>query len=134
MLRSHTLEDERIKLSKIVQLYNEQKGKLDILKEKLEHLEQNSAEYFQQVGFSSSLIENYRKYILKTDSELKTQKNVIQRIEVELTKQQQNTQKAYIELKTIENLKQKQKEEYDKLLLQEEIKTLDDITNSKRSA
>ena len=134
LLREHTLEDERIKLSKIVQSYNKEKEELENLILKLEALKNDSEKYFQQVGFCTSLINNYGNYLSKIDSEVITQQNIIKNIEVELNKQQENTKKAYIELKTIENLKQKQKEDYDKQVLYEEIKTLDDITNSKRTA
>lgn len=134
LLREHTLEDERIKLSKIVQSYNKEKEELENLILKLERLKNDSEKYFQQVGFCTSLINNYGNYLSKIDSEVITQQNIIKNIEIELNKQQENTKKAYIELKTIENLKQKQKEDYDKQVLYEEIKTLDDITNSKRTA
>ena len=134
LLREHTLEDERIKLSKIVQSYNKEKEELENLISKLERLKNDSEKYFQQVGFCTSLISNYGNYLSKIDSEVITQQNIIKNIEIELNKQQESTKKAYIELKTIENLKQKQREDYDKQVLYEEIKTLDDITNSKRTA
>ena len=134
LLREHTLEDERIKLSKIVQSYNKEKEELENLISKLERLKNDSEKYFQQVGFCTSLISNYGNYLSKIDSEVITQQNIIKNIEIELNKQQESTKKAYTELKTIENLKQKQREDYDKQVLYEEIKTLDDITNSKRTA
>ena len=46
--------------------------------------------------------------------------------------QQQIAKEAYIKVKSLENLKEKQKEQYNKELLQEEIKQIDDIVNSKR--
>ena len=104
LLREHTLEDERIKLSKIVQSYNKEKEELENLILKLETLKNDSEKYFQQVGFCTSLINNYGNYLSKIDSEVITQQNIIKNIEIELNKQQENTKKAYIELKTIENL------------------------------
>ncbi len=134
MLREHTLEDERIKLSKIVQSYNEQKDELENLVLKLEKLKNDSDLYFNQVGFNASLIANYGQYISKIDSDVVTQKNILKQLEIELSRQQENTKKAYIDLKTIEKLKEKQKEDYNKQVLYEEIKTMDDIVNSKRTA
>ena len=50
-----------------------------------------------------------------------------------MLKQQELTKEAYIKVKSLEKLKEKQKEQYDKEVLQEEFKLIDDIVNSKRT-
>ena len=47
--------------------------------------------------------------------------------------QQQKEKQAYIKVKSLENLKEKQKEQYEKELLKEEYKMVDDIVNSRRT-
>ena len=49
-----------------------------------------------------------------------------------MLKQQAITKDAYIKVKSLEKLKEKQKEQYDKEVLREEFKLIDDIVNSKR--
>ena len=44
----------------------------------------------------------------------------------------EKTKEVYIQVQSLEKLKEKQKEQYDKEVLQEEFKTIDDIVNSRR--
>lgn len=134
MLRENALEKERIKLSKIVQKFNETKEQIEKLFLKLNDLKRNSDSYFQNYGFNSMMISNYNQYISKINSEILTKKNFLKNIENELLLQQEETKQAYIAVKSLENLKEKKKEQYKKEMYDEEIKILDDIVNAKRTA
>ena len=61
-----------------------------------------------------------------------SQEKIIEKTKLDLYKQQENAKKAYIQLKSVEKLKEKQKAKYDFEVLQEEFKVIDDIVNSKR--
>ena len=60
-------------------------------------------------------------------------KNDIEKTKVIFSKQQQIVKQAYIKVKSLEKLKEKRKEEYNKEVLQEEFKLIDDIVNSRRT-
>ena len=49
------------------------------------------------------------------------------------TRFQEIAKEAYIKVKSLEKLKEKQKEQYDKEVLAQEFKLIDDIVNSKRT-
>ena len=57
---------------------------------------------------------------------------IIEKTKFDLKMQQEKTKDAYIKVKSLEKLKEKQKEQYDKEVLQEEFKMMDDIVNSRR--
>ena len=131
LVRKHTLEDERIKLASIMNVYNKQLDVLQQMNNALIEIKKESEKYLQGV-FDANIVANYSAFSNKIAQDIKTQEKIIEKTFQELKLQQQIAKEAYIKVKSLENLKEKQKEEYNKELLREEIKQIDDIVNSKR--
>lgn len=132
-VRKKTLEDARIKLANITNIFNKQ---VEILKEMevaLENVRNDSEKYLLKETFSPCLVSNYNSFASKIVQDMTTQKLIIEKTKVDLIKQQQTTKQAYIEVKSLEKLKEKQKTQYDKEVLLEEFKLMDDIANSRRT-
>ena len=130
-VKQKKLEDERIKLSKIM---NELRAQKELLEKTIFEFEQNKRQaddYVLKNDFHIEIITNFRLYGEKLAQKIKNQKEIIKKKELELKIQQKATNQAYIDVKTLEKLKEKQKEKYDKELLQEEFKMIDDIVSSR---
>ena len=131
IVKQKILENERIKLARILNIYNRQKEALEEIINKFKNIQIQADEYASSGNFNVEIISNYRKYSFKLSQDIKTQEKMIEKTSQELTKQQTATNKAYIEVKTLEKLKEKQKEKYEKEFLNEEFKTIDDIVSSR---
>lgn len=132
-VRKKALEDARIKLAAITNIFNRQ---VEILKEMeiaLENVRKDSERYLFSETFSPSMVSNYNSFSNKIVQDITTQKLIIEKTKVDLLKQQEITKEAYIQVKSLEKLKEKQKAQYDKEVLQEEFKVIDDLTNSRRT-
>ena len=132
-VRKKALEDARIKLANITNIYNKQ---IEILKEMqiaLENIRNDSERYLFGETFSPCLVSNYNSFAGKVVQDITTQKLIIEKTKVDLLRQQQATKEAYIHVKSLEKLKEKQKAQYDKEVLLEEFKLVDDIVNSRRT-
>lgn len=130
-VKQKKLEDERIKLSKIM---NELRAQKELLEKTIFEFEQNKRQaddYILKNNFHIEIITNFKLYGEKLAQKIKNQKEIIKKKELELKIQQKATNQAYIDVKTLEKLKEKQKEKYDKELLQEEFKMIDDIVSSR---
>ena len=127
-LRNKTLEDERIKLASIINILNKQK---DVLNEMIQTL--NNYQNFNDFdNYNHVVISNTHAFCKKLSFDIKTQNAIIERTKLDLAHQQEIVKEAYIKVKSLENLKEKQKQQYSEELLQEEIKQMDDIVNSRR--
>ena len=100
----------------------------------LARIEYESEQYLNQGNFDSQVIANYNAFAYRLIQDIKTQEKIIQETRKDLENLQEIARLAYIKVKSLENLKQKQKEEYNREILQEEFKQIDDIVNSKRKA
>ena len=91
-------------------------------------------EYDEVIGkeINVSLMMNYDVYSKKLLGEIASQKEVLKQMASKLFRQQNKVKAAYIATKTLEKLKEKQKEAYDKECLEEEFKLIDDIISSRR--
>ena len=133
-VRQKALKDAQIQLASITNVYNTQ---TDVLREMLFHLEnieREASRYLEEGNCNPDIIANYSSFSNKLTSDIKTQKLIIERTKQDLLLQQELTKQAYIKVKSLENLKDKQKEDYQKELLLEEFKEIDDMVNSRRSA
>jgi len=130
-VKQKVLEDERIKLARIMNVYNKQKEALEEIIANFKRIQKEADEYTQNSLFNIEMISSYRAYSFKLAQDIKTQEKLIEKTSQELAKQQQNANKAYIDVKTLEKLKEKQKEKYDKEFEAEEFKTIDDIVSSR---
>ena len=126
------LEDARIKLANITNIYNRQNEILNEMIYSLNALQSESERFLSQGNFDANLIANYASYSNKMIQDIKMQENIIAKTKIDLLKQQNLVKEAYIKVKSLENLKDKQKEKYNKEMLLNEIKEIDDIVNSRR--
>lgn len=132
VVRQKALKDAQIQLASITNIYNRQKDVLDEMIFELNKIERESEKYLQETGFNPDLIANYNSFSYKLIQDIKTQEQIIEKTNEELLNQQEITKQAYIKVKSLENLKEKQKEEHNKEFLLEEFKQIDDIVNSRR--
>ena len=98
----------------------------------LENIKKESEQYLLSDNFNPCLVSNYNLFSNKINQDILTQKQIIEKTKIDLLKQQAITKDAYIKVKSLEKLKENQKAQYDKEVLQEEFKLIDDIVNSKR--
>lgn len=134
VVRNKALEDERIKLASILRVYNNQKEALDKLFSEVETIKSEINKSFGNNDFNPQIISNYNSYLYKLSQDIEAQKEVLSKIEQDIEKQQEVLKDAYIKVKSLEVLKDKQKEQYLKEQQYEEIKELDDIVNSRTIA
>ena len=134
VVRNKALEDERIKLASILRVYNNQKEALDKLFSEVETIKSEINKSFENNDFNPQIISNYNSYLYKLSQDIEAQKEVLSKIEQDIEKQQAVLKDAYIKVKSLEVLKDKQKEQYLKEQQYEEIKELDDIVNSRTIA
>ena len=132
-VRQKALEDERIRLASIMNIYNKQQDVLDEMNFKLNQLRMESEKYLEYGEFNPNLIVSYNAFAHKLIQDIKTQEKIMEKTKLELEHQQEIAKEAYIQVKSLENLKEKQKQQYNQELLQEEFKMVDDIVNSRRT-
>ena len=99
----------------------------------LENIRNDSEKYLFSETFNPFVISNYSSFSNKIIQDIATQKMIIEKTKFDLKIQQEKTKEAYIKVKSLEKLKEKQKEQYNKEVLQEEFKMIDDIVNSRRT-
>ena len=92
-----------------------------------------SENYLQSDNFNPATISNYARYAEKLQNDIKLQKSVVDKTKEVLDNQQKKVKQAYIDVKSLENLEDRQKEQYLKEVQLEEIKEIDDIVNSRRN-
>ena len=134
MVRQKTLENERIRLASIMDVYNKQNDVLNEMNLKLTELNNETEKLLQQGIINPQLIANYNSFSQKLVHDITTQNEIIKKTKIDLDRQQEKTKKAYIDVKTLENLREKQKERYNQEFALEEIKILDDIVSSRKRA
>ncbi|MBQ8636286.1 flagellar export protein FliJ [bacterium] len=132
-IRKKALEDARIQLASIMSILNKQNEILQEMQNTLENTKKNSEQYLFAETFNPYIVSNYSSFSNKIVQDIKTQKLIIEKTKNDMLKQQEITKEAYIKVKSLEKLKEKQKEQYNKELLLEEFKLIDDIVNSKRT-
>ena len=115
-------------------IYNRQKNVLEEMTFELLQIQNECERYLAEGEFHPEIISNYNSFSYKLTQDIKTQENIIKETEKDLLQAQEAARLAYIKVKSLENLKQKQKENYDREFLSEEIKEIDDIVNSRRKA
>ena len=102
------------------------------MEEALLNVRNESEKYLFAETFNPSIISNYNSFSNKIVQDITTQKLIIEKTKLDLLQQQANTKEAYIQVKSLEKLKEKQKIQYDKEVQMEEFKLIDDIVNSRR--
>lgn len=131
-VRKKALEDARIALANITNVFNQQNEILKQMQTALENIRNDSEKHIFSETFNPFILSNYSSFSNKIVQDITAQKLIIEKTKLDLLKQQALTKQAYIQVKSLEKLKEKQKMQYDKEVLQEEFKLIDDIVNSKR--
>ena len=131
-IRQKALEDARIALAQITNVFNKQNEILAQMEEALLNIRNESEKHLFTETFNPSIISNYNAFSNKIVQDITTQKLIIEKTKLDLLKQQAITKEAYIQVKSLEKLKEKQKAQYDKEVQMEEFKLIDDIVNSRR--
>jgi flagellar export protein FliJ len=132
MVRKKTLKDEQTKLASILSVFNKQTEKIQKMILELDAFKKESENYLQGSNFNPLTVSNYAMYAKKLQEDIELQKTINEKTKEVLDIQQQTVKKAYIGVKSLENLESKQKEQYLKEIQLEEIKEIDDIVNSRR--
>lgn len=133
-VRQKALNDAQIQLASITNIYNTQRDVLEEMIFDLQRIDEEASRYIEEGDYNPDMVRNYSSFSNKLSGDIKTQEQIIERTRQDLILQQEITKQAYIQVKSLENLKEKQKEDYKKELLLEEFKEIDDMVNSKRSA
>ena len=132
-IRKKALEDARIALARITNIFNKQNDVLKEMQTTLENIRNESEQYIFAQTFNPTIVSNYSSFSNKIVQDITAKKLIIEKTKIDMLKQQAITKDAYIKVKSLEKLTEKQKEQHDKEVLQEEFKLIDDIVNSKRS-
>ena len=132
-VRKKTLEDARIALANITNVFNKQNEILREMEIALENIRNDSEKQLLAQTFNPYIVSNYNAFSNKIVQDITTQKLIIEKTKLDLLRQQAITKQAYIQVKSLEKLKEKQKAQYDKEVQLEEFKLIDDLVNSKRT-
>lgn len=132
-IRKKALEDARIALANITNAFNKQNEILNEMQNALQNVRNDSEKYLLSQTFNPYVVSNYSSFSNKIVQDITAQKLIIEKTKLDLLRQQAITKQAYIQVKSLEKLKEKQKAQYDKEVLQEEFKLIDDIVNSRRT-
>ena len=124
-VKEKLLEDERLKLAHFMNVLNSQKVELNKAETTLDRYQKELQELVLFGDMNPILMDSYNSYINKLSGDIIAQRELIKKTQDQLSIQQQKTKSAYIEIKTLEKLKEKQKQKYEKELLDEEIKIID---------
>ncbi len=131
LVKEKNLEEERIKLARFLNAYNKEKEILDNIIQNFKKIQKQADDYITGGDFSVDTITILKSYALKLSQDIEKQKQTVQDFLNQYLNQQKIANQAYIEVKTLEKLKEKQKENYNKELIQEEFKLTDDLITSR---
>ena len=131
-IKEKKLEDERLKLGEIISTLEAQKDVLLELNDKKETLKNQLNETLENSILDIQFVLGYKNYIERLEQDIKTQFEIIKKTQIELEEQQIQVSEAYKEVKILEKLKEKQYKNFLFEYEQNQIKELDDITNSRQ--
>ena len=131
-IKEKKLEDERLKLAEIISTLEAQKDIFLELNDKKENLEKELALALESSNLDIQIIVSEKNYLQRIVQDIKTQFEIIKKTQIELEEQQIAVNEAYKEVKVLEKLKEKQYKNFLFEYEQNQIKELDDITNSRR--
>ena len=131
-IKEKKLEDERLKLGEIISTLEAQKDVLLELNDKKETLKNQLNSTLENSILDIQFVLGYKNYIERLEQDIKTQFEIIKKTQIELEEQQIQVSEAYKEVKILEKLKEKQYKNFLFEYEQNQIKELDDITNSRQ--
>ena len=129
-VRKKALEDARIRLASITNIYNQQQLVLKEMQQALENIRNDSEKYLLQETFNPCMVSNYSAFSNKITQDITSQKLIIERTKLDLAKQQEISE-IYKKVKVLEKLKEKQEEEYYKNIETKLAKEIDDMVTTR---
>lgn len=134
-LKEKTLNEKRQELAKVMNLLNDAKLHLEELNDSKEKASLALMEIYQgSEFFDLNKIQMYKEYLIKLDSNIQNQNNIIKQIEKTLKAKQEEVNQALIDKNILEKLKEKQSQKHYKEILHKEAVELDDISISRYKA
>ncbi len=131
-IKEKKLEDERLRLARIISELEAQKDVLLELNEKKEKLEKDLNAELENSILDIQNVLSAKNYISRLEGDIKTQFEIIKKTQMELQEQQIQVNNAYKEVKVLEKLKEKQYANFLFEYEQNQIKEIDDITSSRQ--
>lgn len=131
-IKEKKLEDERLKLGEIISTLEAQKDVLLELSDKKENLKNRLNATLENSILDIQFVVGHKNYLERLEQDIKTQFEIIKKTQIELEEQQIQVNEAYKEVKVLEKLKEKQYKNFLFEYEQNQIKELDDITNSRQ--
>ena len=131
-IKEKKLEDERLKLGEIISTLEAQKDVLLELSDKKENLKNRLNATLENSILDIQFVVGHKNYLERLEQDIKTQFEIIKKTQIELGEQQIQVNEAYKEVKVLEKLKEKQYKNFLFEYEQNQIKELDDITNSRQ--
>ena len=131
-IKEKKLEDERLKLGEIVSTLEAQKDVLLELSDKKENLKNRLNATLENSILDIQFVVGHKNYLERLEQDIKTQFEIIKKTQIQLEEQQIQVNEAYKEVKVLEKLKEKQYKNFLFEYEQNQIKELDDITNSRQ--
>ena len=131
-IKEKKLEDERLKLGEIISTLEAQKDVLLELSDKKENLKNRLNATLENSILDIQFVVGHKNYLERLEQDIKTQFEIIKKTQIQLEEQQIQVNEAYKEVKVLEKLKEKQYKNFLFEYEQNQIKELDDITNSRR--
>lgn len=131
-MREKKLEDKRREMAKIIAQLNEENQKLEELISKREFSKSSLENIYEGAGELDILeITNYKDYLAKIASDLKTQDAVITQVRNVLRFKQLEVTEAYKEVKVLEKLKETQEKKFYQHYEYVQAKEIDDIATTR---
>ena len=130
-IREKKLDDERLRLAEIQNILNSQIDILNEMQFKRGEIINKIDTLQAQPEMNIPEIVALRNYLERVQSDIQTQMELIKRTQIRLEEQQKEVENAYKDLKSLENLKEKQEKEHYKNILMLEAKEIDDIAISR---
>ena len=131
-IKEKKLEDERLKLGEIISTLEAQKDVLLELSDKKENLKNRLNATLENSILDIQFVVDHKNYLERLEQDIKTQFEIIKKTQIQLEEQQIQVNEAYKEVKVLEKLKEKQYKNFLFEYEQNQIKELDDITNSRQ--
>ncbi len=131
-IKEKKLEDERLKLAQIISTLEAQKDVFLELNDKKENFKKQLNQALESSILDIQTVVSHKNYLQRIEQDIETQFEIIKKTQIELEEQQRAVNEAYKEVKVLEKLKEKQYKNFLFEYEQNQIKELDDITNSRR--
>jgi len=133
-IKAKKLEDEQLKLASLLEMLSSQQKILENMNAQSQKIFNELSVLLQSENIEVDKICNYKSFLHNVNLDIATQKELIQRTQINIEEQKIALGEAYKELKILENLKDKQEKAHYDHFEKMEVKEIDDITISRYKA